>query len=146
MPTKPVFFRNLREGRKALTELGIDPGFLSLKEMGVTYTQELKRRASAVKLPTSAVATIKTALSAIGDLKAAAKAEKDINRKCDLFSQLSQKLSAELAKEKDPFKSTEIQREFMQAQKQEAYALLALKTVDPAAFKARRYLDAANRE
>lgn len=144
--SKKVYFKNLREGRKALTDLGVDPGFMSLKDMATSYEQELKRRASSSKITAAVVTASKAANNVIGELRAAVKSEKDYSRKADLLSQLTRHLSAELAKEKDAVRATEIQRDFMQAGKQEAYNLLALKTLDPAAFKARRLAAFADRE
>ncbi len=126
-----------------MAELGLDHGHASLMQMNETIRQQEKRIASAAKLP-AAVATIKAAVSNFGELKAAAKAERDPSKKADLFSQLSKKLSAELAGEKDLVKATEIRRECMAADKAYAFALLAERSANPGASAARKYLDAAS--
>jgi len=51
-----------------------------------------------------------------------------------------------MAKEKDPVKASELQRQFKQASKQEAYATMALRALDPRAKRISRLLDLAEEE
>jgi len=140
--SKKVFFKNLREGRKALADLGVNPGYMSLKEMAVTYEQELKRRAS-TSAPAK-VATTTAAVDPIEALSAAAKAERNPTVKADMLGDLSQRLLTKLNATTDAVKQTNIRREWQNAEKARAYALLAERSVDPKAARARRLLDRAS--
>jgi len=139
------FFQNLREGRKALTELGIDPGYMSMKEMAEVYRQELKRRGDASKLPVAAKAAIKAAVPTIGDLKALLAKEKNPVARLDMLDSIRATLRASLEVAKsDAVKSTEICRELNRVEKAAAYESLALQTESPAVAKARRIREFSN--
>jgi hypothetical protein len=145
MSPKPKYFRTLAEGRKALESVGIDPGHMTMAEMAVSYQQQLKRNAIAAK-SVAPKAAIKAAVDAIGSLKTAIKAEKNIGSKISLLEDLRAKLLADMSVAKDHASKTAITREFMATEKKIAYARLAEKTLDPKASKARRLLDLADQD
>lgn len=143
---KLPIIKNLREGRARLTELGIDPGYMSMKEMQVTLQQEWKRRASAAKLPVAAVAP-KAAIPTIGDLKAAIAKERSVSAKIDMLESLrSNLLTAVKTAGTDWVKSAEVQRELQRVEKAAAYARLSESIADPRAARARRALELSNLE
>jgi hypothetical protein len=78
-------------------------------------------------------------------LKAAATAERDASRKIDLLTALSGRLLNSMNSEKDLSKKTELTREWQRVETQRAQALLAERIANPAAAKARKYIDAASR-
>jgi len=92
------------------------------------------------------VGTVITALSAIGSLKAAIKAEANVSAKINLLSDLRSKLLADMTVAKTVDAKNELQREFMATEKKLAYNLLSLKTTDPKAYKAMRWQALADRE
>lgn len=157
MSTKPVFFKNLREGRKALTEIGLDPGSMSLREMGVSYNEQLKRNAKAVKTAAVGAKLIapKAVAPTIADIKAALKGAKTADERLDALRSLRTTLEKSLkdfgpgmgkASAADMLKQSEIIRELNRVQKAEAYEALALRTEDPKAARARRLREHAERE
>jgi hypothetical protein len=85
-------------------------------------------------------------VSAIGSLKAAIVAEKNPTSKINLLQDLRANLLASMQAEKNHVKATELQREFMSAEKKLAFSLLAERQLDPKAAKARRLIDFADRE
>jgi hypothetical protein len=141
--TKPVFFRTLAEGRKRLAEIGLDPGHMSLREMSVTYQQQLKRNAAAGKAAKPTVTAPAKPANTIDSIKAAAKAERDPAKKADLFWQLRTELLKKMDGEKDMVKATELSREFQKADQGFAYSRLAESAANPNADRVRKLTDRA---
>ena|SRR5260221_14773318 len=140
-----VIVKNLREGRAKMKELGLDHAFASMREMQVTINEELKRRASSAKLPSTVAATIKSTVSTIADLKAAINKEKSVSAKVNMLESLRSNLqTAVKAAGTDMVKSTEAHRELARVEKSIAYSMLSESISDPKAARARRALDLSN--
>jgi hypothetical protein len=85
-------------------------------------------------------------VSAIGSLKAAIVAEKNLSSKISLLQDLRANLATAMHAEKNHIKAAELTREFMSAEKKLAYSLLAERQLDPKAAKARRLQALADRD
>jgi hypothetical protein len=135
-----ILIRTLKQGREELAKRGIDAKAMSIRDMQAAINQADKAPKLAVKLP--AIAT--PAVDALESLKAAAKAERNPTAKANLLQDLSDKLLTKLNSENDAVKATDLRRELQAAQKAQAYALLAERSVDPKAARARRLIDLAS--
>jgi hypothetical protein len=145
--SKKVFFKSLREGRAKLTEIGVDPGFMSLKDMATTYEQELKRKGIGIAIKTPALAKVapKVAVPTVADIKAAIAKEANVGARLDMLGSLRATLEGQLKEARsDMVRQSELARELNRVQKAEAYESLALRTENPAAAKARRIRDLSN--
>jgi hypothetical protein len=136
--TKP-FFKTLAEGRKRLAEINVDPAGMTLREMSVTYQQQLKRNVTASKSDAPKASTAPKT-NKLDDLKAAAKADRNPTTKIEKLEALRAAQLEALNSEKDLVKATDLRREFQRTDKSIALARLAEESLTPGAAKARRYM------
>src|SRR5260221_1860505 len=114
--------------------------FKSLKQAQATVEQ-VEKRVSAKALPAASVkAALKSVLSVRESLIAQISAEQAPRAKAELYGKLSASLLTEIGNEKDAAKKVELTREFMRAQKHEAYCLHAIAQTDPKAVLAAKLL------
>lgn len=118
--------------------------FTTLKQAQVTVEQAEKRAVK--KLVAVAPKATVSALTTIQSLKSAIAAEKNPTSKINMLQDLRANLLTSMQSEKNHVKATELQREFMSADKKLAYNLLAERQLDPKAARARRLRDFADRE
>jgi hypothetical protein len=137
---KPTFFKNLKSGFDALAKLGISGHGMNLKQMTVSYNEQLKRNATPATETTTSVMSPSASLD---ELKAAAKSISDPSLRVDALERVQAKCLADFnAVDSGNFQAkTDASRELQKAQTNMAYAKLAESTFNPAAAKARRFAE-----
>jgi hypothetical protein len=140
---KPTFFKSLKDGFSALAKLGISGHGMNLKQMAVTYDEQLKRNKTASTPTTETTTSVKSPSASLDELKAAAKSISDPSLRVDALERVQAKCLSDFnAVDSGNFQAkTDASRELQKAQTNVAYAKLAESTFNPAAAKARRFAE-----